>query len=40
MSYVEQVLGTDESVVLKAKVSVFAFIGDFFCYFSFSDFKC
>ncbi|MBZ7990698.1 MULTISPECIES: PH domain-containing protein [unclassified Campylobacter] len=30
MSYVEQVLGADESVVLKAKVSIFAFIGDLF----------
>ncbi|MBZ8003097.1 PH domain-containing protein [Campylobacter canadensis] len=26
MSYVEQVLGTDENVVMKAKVSIFAFV--------------
>lgn len=30
MSYVEQVLGADESVVMKAKVSIFAFLDDFF----------
>lgn len=30
MSYVNQVLGADESIVAKAKVSVFAFLGDFF----------